>query len=213
MHTTTPGLIIIKAEEFNDPALAKGYAELELPDKWELVKTDGDSQGDKLREIAQRYMDKDWAGLLGDDQVVQTEHWDLKLIEWLKGWNLVSCYDDGWQINERGGRIAGTILYSGELLRTIGYIYPPGMHHVYLDDILEDLGQHSGCWSFKEHACPDVTIAHLHVDRGMGERDETYDMAYGKYASEDHPVWHAWRTVERERVINQIRELRQRLSG
>lgn len=205
--TKTPGLVLIHHAEFQDPALVTAYDTLTIPWNWRLIKTQGDSQGDKLREVVDLYVNKDWVGLLGDDQVPDTMNWDLKLVERIKGWNLVSCYDDGWQINQRGGRIAGTMMWSGELLRTVGYIFPPGMHHVYLDDIWEELGGLTGCWSFAEHACPDVVIKHLHVTRGLSEEDETHRIAYNYFAQTDYPVWHSWRAEELPAVADRVRAL------
>lgn len=219
-QTSTPGLILIKKEEFDNPDLARGYAALNLPDKWRIVQTEGDSQGDKLREVADEYMNCDWAGLIGDDQVVQTEQWDLKIIEWLKGWNLVTCYDDGWQIHKRGpngilgtdGRMCGTICLSGDLLRTVGYIFPPQIHHVYLDDIWEEIAVNTDCWNFASHARSDVVIAHLHQDRGMAPNDDTYNRAYSHFAQLDFEPWQEWRRSEGKEVIKRVSELRAKFS-
>lgn len=210
--TSTPGLILIQEDEFKDPALAEAYAALPLPESWSIRPTQGDSQGDKLREVQHLYHSGEWVGLIGDDQVVETEHWDLKLIEWLKGWNLVSCFDDDWQVHQRGGRIAGTMLWSGELFRAVGYIFPPSMHHVYLDDIWEELGRQSGCWSFQDHVRPDVLISHFHYTRGMSEKDETYTLAYDHYGQTDYGPWLDWRSNELPAAVTRVMELIARYS-
>lgn len=216
--TSTHGLVLIKREEFDLPGLAAEYEQLEVPDKWKIVRTNGDSQGDKLRETKDIYFNCDWAGLIGDDQVPLTDNWDLKLIEWIKGWNLVTCHDDGWQINTRGpnhileadGRICGAWCVSGELLRTVGYIFPPNIHHIYLDDIWEELGKNTGCWNFVEHSRADVIVAHHHVDRGRATKDETHRRAYeggDSFAAIDYPHWWEWRRNELGPTIDRVREL------
>lgn len=217
-NTSTAGLILIQRDEFEDMDLAVQYHALELPEKWQIVKTRGESQGDKLRDTVSMYHHCDWVGLIGDDQTPLTKNWDLKIIEWVRGWNLVTCHDDGWQIHEKGpngilttpGRICGAPCWSGDLYREVGYIFPPGMHHVYLDDIWEELGKHSGCWNFAQHSRPDVVIAHKHYQRDQVAKDQTYHQAYDYYGSIDFPLWYHWRQQELPNAVERARALKRR---
>lgn len=219
--TSTKGLVLIQASEFQDESLNFQYGNILWPEGWQVVRTQGESQGDKIREVQSRYWGGDWVGLIGDDQVVKTEHWDLKIIEWLKGWNLVTCRDDGWQVNERGpngilqetGRFCGAPCWSGELVRTVGYIFPNGMHHLYLDDCWEEMGIHTGCWNFKEHSRPDVVIDHIHFQRGQVDRDETYHMAYSVYGAMDRPLWDQWRSHGIWHDIELIKKLKEQIEA
>jgi hypothetical protein len=206
-RTSTVGYVLVNESEFEDATWRAEYLRLAPPPNWSFVLTRGDSQGDKLREVEDLYRRADWIGLLGDDQVPLTSEWDRKLLARVLGWNLVSCYDDNWQINERGGRIAGTILWSGDLYRAIGYLFPPGMHHVYIDDYLEELGQLSGCWSFAEQAVADVVIAHLHYTRKMSDYDETYKRAYETYGDSDNSTWQQWRANELGAAVERVKTL------
>lgn len=207
--TSTPGVILLEISDYADRYTE--YDEVELPEGWRFIALEGDSQGDKIRQFFAKetweWESGDWFGLIGDDQVVITEQWDLKLIEGLKGWNLVSCDDGGWQSKERGGRIAGTMLWSGDLARAVGYLFPPNLHHVYLDDIWEELGRETGCWKFERDARLDVLIEHHHYTRGMSEKDDTYSRAYDHFASTDYPPWTQWRSNEKDHAAARIREL------
>lgn len=198
--TTSPGIVMIQTGDWLDNEAA--YRELVLPPRWIVHTTSGDSQGDKIREVTPLWQDLDWVGLLGDDETIVTPNWDQILVSHLDGMNLVSCNDD-WVINTRDGRIAGCIVWSGDLLRTVGYIFPPGMHHILLDDIWEEVGRATGCWQ----TIREVTIKHHHFENGGAPRDETYIKAYA-YGDTDNPIWHAWRGDKMPAVIDRIKARR-----
>lgn len=202
VQTRTEGLVLLNREDFDDRRAE--YDALSYPDGWSLILCEGDSQGDKIREVEALWRDLAWVGLLGDDEMLKTEAWDRTLVGHLDGKNFVSCNDD-WVIHTRGGRIAGCILWSGELLRTVGYIFPPGMHHILLDDIWEEIGKETGCW----HVDRDVMIQHLHFENGGAKHDDTYRAAYA-YGVTDHPIHNEWREHHLAGVVAKIRALQQR---
>ena len=176
---------------------AAGYADVDWYDGWApiVLKTNlgrPESQGDKIRAIWDLIVCWDWIGWLGDDQVPMTKGWDQKYIEALNGCNIVTCNDD-WAIKgddqHKYERMAGAWVFSGPLLRAIGYMFPNGMHQTCMDDAYEAIDMVEPIST----KLRDVTIKHLHPQNGLRAADETYEIAYGKYGSGDESKWRQWR--------------------
>ena len=184
MEISTPGIIIIQREDFKDNQAA--YEALPLPAGWSIIKTDADRQGSKLREIQDQYWNAEWIALIGDDQIPMTPKWDRMLLDEIKGWNIVSC-NDGWTFHKRNGRIAGTIMMSGDLMRALGYIFIPGTEHIKIDDAYEKLGRATGCWQIRQ----DILIDHPHVVNKRAPADDTYAQAY-ESGTRDDVIYQRW---------------------
>lgn len=203
---STPGWLITQQDD------TPNYQDMVLHPKWRIMSMRSDSQGDKLRELWDQFRDCEWVGLLGDDQVPTTMHWDTRLISELRGWNLVSCNDD-WAIRgdalHQYERIAGTILMSGPLLRAVGYLFPPGMNHTCLDDVYESLDMAEPIRT----TVRDVTIQHVHFANtpGLG-MDETYTKGYVHYGPVDQGLYYNWRDCgEMDRAAGRVRALKEQL--
>lgn len=191
--TRSRGLILVDRADWR--ALRHLYLLYPLPSTWEFVETDGESMGDKVREAWPRYRDAGAVGLLGDDNIPVTPNWDAKLGESLTGWNVVSS-DDGWQAPKR---MAGGTLWSGDLLRAIGYLYPPELQHCYVDDVWEELGREADCWTVRM----DVLVRHDHASK-LHTEDETHRLAYGQMMA-DRVRFEEWRRAEKPRCLEVIR--------
>ncbi|MDE2232564.1 MAG: hypothetical protein KGJ90_00330 [Patescibacteria group bacterium] len=188
--TYTAGFVIIQKDEFEQ--LRGEYEAITLYPNWQYVTTNGDSQGDKVREIWEQYKNGDWIGIIGDDQVVSTIEWDKKLISHINGWNVVTC-SDNWIFNAPtkhwgDGRFCGAPCFSGPLVRELGWFFLPGTHQIFLDDTWEQLGHMTGCWK----RVFDVNVDHLHYRNGLAEKDDTYSRAYDHYCHGDTNVWREW---------------------
>lgn len=209
MQSQSPGLVFVQRDEYAE--LKSQYESLMLPKAWQMVLTDGDSQGDKLREQQSLFHNAAWVGLIGDDQEPVTIEWDRLLVSRLNGWNLVTCLDD-WVVNKstkwgQPNRMAGTLLFSGDLYRAIGYIFPPKIHHVYLDDIFEELATRVDFWEI----CRDVMILHHHAQRDPARADSTDALAYGNnnsFCQIDLGPWQDWRTGDINGCVARIMELK-----
>lgn len=211
--TRSQGLVLIQEEDYS--SLKAQYDALYLYPGWRFVITQGNSQGEKLREQASLYHDAEWVGLIGDDQEPVTPNWDTKLVAGLKGYNLITCMDD-WVFYTptkfgQANRMAGVLLFSGDLHRTIGYIFPPNMHHVYLDDVYEELATKVDFWDINR----EVTILHHHARRSPDRADDTDRIAYSgdnSYAALDHPHWLWWQRNECDTLAKKIEDLKGKLT-
>lgn len=101
---------------------------------------------------------KYWYGIISDGIRPITPNWDRLLLAASQGRNMVSCSDNGWRDDKR---MAGITLIPGWMVEAAGYLFPPGMNHLYIDDMLEELGGALGNWVYAE----DVVVNDHHHSR------------------------------------------------
>lgn len=152
-----------------DPSY-QDYRALELPKNFLLVNTGDDiTMGDKVRHVFKSISSFDWIGILNDDHKPRTDKWDQKVISQIQGHNVVFT-NDGY-VNAQGPtRIAGAICFSGKWLRTLGYMFLPGQHHLYSDDLWQTLCQRAQCAFFIN----DVLVEHDHAYKNKDLQDDTF---------------------------------------
>ena len=208
---TTPGMVLVDVTDYQDNLAA--YDAMELPLGWSFYWTHGETQGEKIAEIWDQVVDCSWLGLIGDDCVPETPGWDKRLIDKLDGANFVAC-DDGWQAPKRVGNCWAI---SGPLVRAVGYIFPPGLQHLFVDDVWETIGREAGCW----RCLYGVMVRHQHVMKGEAPADDTHRAAYGMGFSDDCPgpdrkhglwandeaVFKLWLEEERHIAVDAARKL------
>lgn len=197
---STPGLVLVQQDELAE--LKAEYDALPLPANWEVVPMQSDGMGDKYREIWPAVKNLDWIGIACDDLRPQTLAWDQTLLARINGRNVVSC-EDG---NQGASRMSGITVFSGGLLRAIGYIYAPGFWHTYMDNVWEDLGRATGCWTYE----PSVLVTHEHpfVNQQIdpAKADETTYKSYGRM-EQDRIAYIAWRQYEFAPICERIKAL------
>lgn len=162
-----PGLLLIDEGDFISKQ--QEYLGLELPPNWELVQTKGVSMGDKCREVWDRYINLEFVVLLNDDHVLETKNWDKIVANQIKGNNIVAT-NDGWQAPRR---LAGATAWSCKVLRTVGWMFVPGTHHLFIDTAWEYLGGKTQCIQI----LMDVMVRHEHAFL-TGKMDETHKQVY-----------------------------------
>jgi hypothetical protein len=200
---STPGAIIADQADF--AASQAAYESLDLPRGWFIWQTASVTPGDKLREIWDRLAPCTWLGLIGDDCVPETAEWDKSLIAGLDGTNFVSC-DDAWLAPNKVGNCWAI---SGGLVRTVGYILPPGLQHLFVDDVWETLGRATGCWRVRM----DVRVRHVAVAKGDAPPGFTTanpgpDRHAGLWAADEAVVarWRAEALPDLTRAVTAFRE-------
>ena len=150
----TPGLLIIDDDDY------KNYRGMELPSGWEKVSFPRMFLSGKLNAGVKRRPDEPWYGILNDDHLPLTADWDLKLVK--------ACNPMTWPKDNYGDRIS-TLVISGDLVRTLGWISPPELNHFYIDDVHELIAECLGC-----HRLDSVTVSHEHVNAGRMKPDLTW---------------------------------------
>lgn len=171
--TSTPGLIITDNDDYAKNK--DGYQALALPENWSIRVTKAITMGDKVREVWDHVKHRNWLAILNDDHFCITEHWDVKLLSRLDGKNFVSA-NDRW-IAPRKATTATA--WSMDLLNAVGWpIFPPGLNHLFIDDIWEHLGKNTGCW----WPVMSAVVEHHHVINGKGAEDDTHHKVYNQKA-------------------------------
>ena len=179
-HVSTPGMILVDAEDLSKNLEAYDGMRERLPKGWSIRVTKARGMGDKVREIWQEIRDSEWVSLMNDEHFAITDEWDKKLIRQLNGKNFVSS-NDRWNAPARA---AGCTMWSMPLLETCGWpIFPPQINHLGIDDVWEQLGRVTGTWRVDMS----VVIEHRHVFKG-GELDETHKLIYGDQPWQGSPA-------------------------
>jgi len=114
------------------------------------------------------YPDVKYYSELNDDHICRTKEWDRLMINAIEK-------AGGWGITYGQTRHLPTaIMVSGNIIRTLGYIFYPELKHLYIDNYIEDLGKGIG----KLIYVPEVNIEHMHAHFGMARHDDTYERVY-----------------------------------
>ncbi len=208
-ETSTPGLIIVDENDWEKNLSAYANIAQDLPKDWLFKVTKAVKMGDKVREVWDEVKDQPWINLLNDDHVIITKHWDKRLEAKLDGTNFVTCQD-----NYRSPQKAsGATMFSMKLLETVGFpIYPEGMKHLFIDDLWEHIGYHTGCWDI-DHS---VVIEHKNQLWTPQERDSTFfevygrdqDLTKGELWQNDNKVFVDFMKNNLAEIKNNIRKLR-----
>jgi hypothetical protein len=109
---------------------------------------------------------------LGDDHVPRTEGWDHWLIKILNGKPGVSYGNDLFQ----GPNLPTAVVMSADLIRVLGYMSPPPLHHLYMDNFWKMLGEFVDNLQY----IPDVVIEHIHPMAGKAEWTPEYQRTCGQ---------------------------------
>jgi hypothetical protein len=109
----------------------------------------------------------DVIGNIGDDHRPRTVGWDEKLHDAVMANDPAIVYgDDLYQ----GKNLPTAVFMSPSVVRTLGYMVPPGMIHLYLDDFWRDLGNAAGILHYR----PDIVIEHMHPGINKAGWDHIY---------------------------------------
>lgn len=192
---STPGAILVNDKELVE--LQSEYEKLRLPDGWVVVSSPCDSIVETNRGALPLYKNLDWVGLLTDDVVPETKDWDRKLLESNDGKTIITC-DDGGQAPKR---MCGAHIFPVALFRAVGYLFPSGFYHTFVDDIWETLGRESGCWKVRM----DVMVRHLHP-WVTGIQDDTHKHSYNVERSRhDRQAYEEWKLYYKDRSIARLK--------
>lgn len=132
-------------------------------------------------------------GFMGDDHRPRTHGWDKAYLDALREMGTGIVYgNDLFQ----GARIPTQVAMTSDIIRTLGYMAPPTLTHLYVDDAWLQLGRAIGAIRY----LPDVIVEHLHPVANKAEWDEGYARvnspemyardraAYGRWLAESLPA-------------------------
>lgn len=120
-----------------------------------------------LNKAAVEYAeDYKYIGFMGDDHVPRTSKWDISIVSALENSRLVYGND-----LLQGANLPTAVFMDAAIVSKLGYMVPPGMIHLYLDNFWKTLGEHLESITY----LPDVVIEHLHPSCGKASNDTQYD--------------------------------------
>lgn len=104
-------------------------------------------------------------GFMGDDHRPRTKGWDRAYLDVLLDLRVGMVYgDDLFQHQNIPTQIAMTT----DIVKALGWMSPPELVHLYVDNWWLELGQRAGCIRY----LPDVVVEHVHPAAGKAEWDE-----------------------------------------
>lgn len=129
--------------------------------------------------------DVDAVGFISDSHLPVTPGWDLLLMEAIAGRPGVAYPDDLFQ----GEKLPTCPVITASLIRHLGYLSPPGLTHLYIDDFWRELGLGAGNLTYR----PDVIVEHLHPMAGKAVWDDQWaaNNSAGQYTA-DHAAFQAF---------------------
>ena len=193
---TTPGALLVDADEY--AANSEAYDALDLPGNWTVHVVNASCTADATQQGYHDLCDGlSWIGWLADDLVPETPEWDRLVIEVLTGWNFVSS-NYGMDAPAKAN---GATVWSGDLVRAVGYLYAPDLRHYYIDTLWEELGRLMNCW----HVRMDVMMRHVHESQ-TGQRDATGSRVKSHW-EDDEAAYIAWCNTDRIPSANRIGEM------
>lgn len=173
-HRTTTELLFLVDDD--DPELGT-YCGSDLPISTGPRLAKGMGAALNRAAVAQA-TDCDVVGFLGDDHRLRTVNWDVRVEQTLHENPGVAYGND----LIHGPNLPTAAFVSSDLIRTLGYMSPPGLMHLYIDNFWLELGRATSL-----HYLPDVTIEHLHPIAQKAEWDEGYrEVNSGEMQAHDH---------------------------
>lgn len=168
----------------NDPALDE-YIHTLGSDLVGLVKKGRPGIVDPLNTVATQLAERwDYIGFLGDDHLPQTPDWDTRIIEVLDEFGTGIVYGNDLL---QGEALPTAVFMTSDIIRTLGYMAPPQLNHLFVDNYWLELGRGIGHIEYLE----DVVIEHLHPLNGKSEWDATYSHCNDNAAPKDGFIWQA----------------------
>src|SRR5882672_5987664 len=114
-----------------------------------------------------KFSDSYAVAFIGDDMLPRTHGWDARYLDELRAGNLLTFGNDLLQSEKMPTAVA----MNADIPRTLGYMAPPGLTHLYADNVWKLWGEALQSISY----LPDVIIEHLHYTNGKTTVDDTYE--------------------------------------
>lgn len=125
----------------------------------------------------------EFIGFMGDDHRPRSLRWDNTLMHAMVDHNALIGYGD--DLVQRAA-LPTSVLMRVSVVRALGYMAPPCLRHLYVDNYWRDLGKAVG----RLHYTARVVIAHEHPITGKVEWDEGYRRVNdGLMYSQDHAAY------------------------
>lgn len=110
-------------------------------------------------------------GMFGDDVLPITSGWDVLLVLGLGG-RLGVAYGDDGLMDKHAHDLPTHYVTQTEVYQRLGYLAPPGIKHLFLDNVAREIGRYLDNFQFVP-----VKLRHLHP---WAEGEELHDRTYAE---------------------------------
>lgn len=125
----------------------------------------------------------DYLGFMGDDHVPRTAGWDAHVLGALDSLEPRVVYGNDLL---QGGALPTAAFLPSRMVRALGYMAPPVLRHLYVDNFWLELGQALGGLRY----LPGVVIEHVHPAAGKTAMDAGYAAVNApEVDAADHAAW------------------------
>lgn len=140
-------------------------------------------------------------GFMGDDHLPKTVGWDEAIENVFKDSPIGVAYGNDLL---QGENLATAAFISAKIVNTLGYMAPPVLWHLYVDNFWMDLGR--GLNSL--HYLPEVIIEHLHYSVGKSDKDDTYEGGNsGRTATHDKAAYAMYKATGLQADLKKLESL------
>lgn len=138
-------------------------------------------------------------GFLGDDHRPRSQGWDKRFMDELFGLGTGLVYgNDLYQ----GANLPTAVAMTSDVVTTLGYMVPPGLTHMYIDDAWKAIGQAIYRLSYLD----DVIIEHLHPLANKAPWDAGYEeVNAGSMYERDRAAFMRWQATSMATDIERLR--------
>lgn len=146
-------------------------------------------------------------GFLGDDHRPRTKGWDARYLQELQRLRVGMVYGDDLL---QSHRLPTQIAMTTDIVKALGWMCPPDLRHMYVDNWWLALGRAAGCIRY----LPDVVVEHMHPVAGKAEWTEGHRRVNAPSVYEqDHATLSRLHARELPAAAAEIRALRESLVG
>lgn len=153
-----PGVVVLERDQLD------AYAFVALPPNWKTVVVEKRGGYVASANAAfKAYSDEPWYGMVSDDCVGRTPHWDTILSSAAEPDKIV------WPNDLFRGKCTFPVV-GGDLCRKLGWFVHPQLWHMYCDTVWGDIQAALGTGGYM----PDVVLEHMHYSLKKAKMDDTY---------------------------------------
>lgn len=144
---------------------------------------------------------------LDDDHVPRTPGWDVAFMEALEEMKVGIVYGNDLHQRER---LPTAPAMSREIVDELGYMAPPELQHLFVDNFWLDLGTAAGCIRYLKT----VVIEHMHPHAYKALMDPGYARVNSPSQYErDHPAYQQYKAERFRSDVDKITKLIERKQG
>jgi hypothetical protein len=138
----------------------------------------------KLNRAAKHFMHEyKYIAFFGDDHVIKSS-WEFEMITYFEKHGVGIAYGNDLL---QGERLPTAVCMTSNIIKTLDYMIPTTLLHMYADNFWVDLGKSANCIQY----FPDIIWEHLHPDNGKAIRDAQYAYA-ANVVNQDQIAYHSY---------------------